>query len=109
MDSPSLGSIDEKKEHFGELIPGLVNTRQFNGRPDIAETISHAVSDSAGTSLVVGKSSSILQLSRRIDFIDSLSPSMIACGPVSLANEVRQVALQYPTFSLQVEIASFEC
>ena len=60
MDSPSLGSIDEKKDEFGELVPGLVNTRQFNGRPDIAETISHASSESAGASLVVGKSFSLL-------------------------------------------------
>lgn len=104
-----MRSIDEKKEDLGELVPGFVNTRRFHGRPDITETISQVVSESAGTTLVVGKSSSFFLLCSRFGFIDVFSTSTIACGPVSLANEVRQVSLGYPTSSLQVEIASFEC
>ncbi|GAA5999354.1 hypothetical protein JCM5350_007034, partial [Sporobolomyces pararoseus] len=85
-ESPSLGSIDEKNEDFGRALgDSFVNARQFSGRPDIADTISHFVSESAGTTLV------------------------IACGPSSLANEVRAVSLGYPSSSLRVEIASFEC
>ncbi|GAA5878675.1 hypothetical protein JCM16303_002165 [Sporobolomyces ruberrimus] len=87
IDSPSLGSLDEKKEDdFGRALAGtFVDARQFSGRPDIAETISHVVSESAGCSLV------------------------IACGPSSLANEVRHVTRGYSPSSLRVEIASFEC
>lgn len=58
IDSPSLGSLDEKKEDdFGRALAGtFVDARQFSGRPDIAETISHVVSESAGCSLVIGES-----------------------------------------------------
>ncbi|GAA5928689.1 ferric reductase family protein [Sporobolomyces koalae] len=84
-DSPSLASIDEKKEDFGATLASFVNARQFSGRPDIAQTITEIVSESAGSTLVV------------------------ACGPSSLANEVRYVASSHPASSVQVQIASFEC
>ncbi|GAA5836180.1 hypothetical protein JCM3766R1_001987 [Sporobolomyces carnicolor] len=84
-ESPSLGSIDEKGEDFGRSLgSSFVEARQFTGRPDIVDAISKTVSESTGTSLVV------------------------ACGPSSLANEVRHASLAYPASTLRVEIASFE-
>lgn len=64
-ESPSLGSIDEKGEDFGRSLgSSFVEARQFTGRPDIVDAISKTVSESTGTSLVVGES-----------FRFSLSPS----------------------------------
>ncbi|GAA6060074.1 hypothetical protein JCM10212_003035 [Sporobolomyces blumeae] len=86
-ESPSLSSIDddEKKADFGQLVPSFAGARHFVGRPDIAEEISSLVAESADVCLV------------------------IACGPASLANEVRRASLGYPGSSLRFEVASFEC
>ncbi|GAA6012243.1 hypothetical protein JCM11491_007069 [Sporobolomyces phaffii] len=85
-ESPSLGSIDEKKDDFGRSLgASFVDARQFTGRPHIADTVSQVVSESAGAALVV------------------------ACGPSSLANELRHVSRGYSSSALRVEIASFEC
>jgi len=56
-DSPSLASMDEeKREEFGHSLgSSFIDARQFAGRPDIAASISKVVSESTGSSLVIGE------------------------------------------------------
>ncbi|GAA5857451.1 hypothetical protein JCM8547_009278 [Rhodosporidiobolus lusitaniae] len=77
--------FDEKKHDFGEQTDFAGKARRFSGRPDLAQEISRAVSESAGRTLIV------------------------ACGPDALAEEVRQASSQYLTSCVEVQIAKFEC